>query len=103
MWPARRAVRSGAAVAPLPGAAGNFVLGLALLGAGHEVVVRFAGHQRTGEGQACRGVVARDDMLTAMVWRGQRLALQSIRPDGVTLEGAAPCDRPDRSPLSMDR
>jgi len=58
-------------VAPLPGAAGNFVLGLALLGAGHEVVVRVAGHQRTGEGQACRGVVARDGavgIITAPLW-----------------------------------
>ena len=47
--------RSGLAVTLLPGAAGNFVLDLAQFGAGHEIVVRVAGNERTDEGEADGG------------------------------------------------
>jgi hypothetical protein len=33
----------------------------------------------------------------------RRRALQSIRPDGATLKGTAPCDHPGRTAVSMDR
>jgi len=47
--------RSGSVVALLPGAAGNFVLDLALFGARHEIVVRVSGNEGAGEGETHGG------------------------------------------------
>jgi hypothetical protein len=60
-------------VALLPGAEGDFVLGLALFGARHEIVVRSPETKARAKVRPTAVNVARDGVLTAMVWAKIRL------------------------------
>jgi len=76
-------------VALLPGAAGNFVLDLALFGARHEIVVPVSGNEGAGKVRPAAANVARDGVLTAMVWAK------------IWLRSAPPKPRPWREVLAL--